>query len=78
MPGIQAENKKLDILRSLKRSFAVTSRHLRFSDEERIDREHEYESHEEAKSDISEFVDKYYNYQRLIRSQQFGRRCCTS
>jgi transposase InsO family protein len=28
-------------------------------------REHEYESHEEAKSDISEFVDKYYNYQRL-------------
>lgn len=27
--------------------------------------EHEYESHEEAKSDIREFVEKYYNYQRL-------------
>jgi putative transposase len=27
--------------------------------------EQEYESHEEAKSDISEFVEKYYNYQRL-------------
>ena len=27
--------------------------------------EHEYESHEEAKSDIQEFVEKYYNYQRL-------------
>ena len=27
--------------------------------------EQEYENHEEAKKDISEFVEKYYNYQRL-------------
>ena len=27
--------------------------------------EQEYENHEEAKSDVREFVEKYYNYQRL-------------
>jgi putative transposase len=27
--------------------------------------EREYESHEEAKNDIREFVEKYFNYRRL-------------
>ncbi|WP_075359670.1 integrase core domain-containing protein [Caballeronia sordidicola] len=45
-------------------SNAVVERFFRSLKSEWIG-EHEYESHEEAKSDIREFVEKYYNYQRL-------------